>query len=370
MTFDSQNIQITLTKDEQRLILEHCQQLDSEILRKVSLSMQGQVFLTDVELAVLATAVGKNMPGSNPVTRSLVLKLKNVIDQIVDLYAGDEGPDMPFGPSSVFNEAAIEELGGLNTEQVARLIGKRWDDPDSPIKLNRVLTFETVNQTVFFRNARQFIILLSEWQDQPTATAAGNLNRKFVQQAFDAWELTDEQRLTITKYNKVINEQDFFPLHIVRIVCQCAGLIKKRKDRFTVNQKHAALLTDEAAGELYGLLFRTFFQEFNLSYLDSMPELEGIQATFGYTLYRLGVLCDSFQQTDALSEEVFLPMLLEEIDAALGEYMHQESLLHSRVIVPLQLFGLLECKHRGDNTWDIEQVRKTPLFDAFISIQF
>jgi hypothetical protein len=77
MAFDSRNIQITLTKDEQRLILEHCQQLDSEILRKVSLSMQGQIFLTDVEVAVLAQAVGKSMPGSNPVTRSLVVKLKN-----------------------------------------------------------------------------------------------------------------------------------------------------------------------------------------------------------------------------------------------------------------------------------------------------
>lgn len=370
MPFDSQNIQLTLTKDEQRLILEYCQQLDSEILRKVSLSMQGQIFLTDVELAVLAQAVGKNMPGSNPVTRSLFLKLKNQLDQIVDLYAGDEGPMMSFGGSGVPDGAAIEELGGLNTTQAARLIGTRWEDPDSPIKLNRHLAFETVNPSVFFRNARQFLNLLIECRDEPTATATGNLNRKFVRRAFDAWELDEEKRQRILEFNKVINEQDFFPLHIVRIVCQCAGLIKKRKDRFTVNQKHLALLSDESAGELYFSLFKAFFQEFNLAYLDGMPELEGIQATFGYTLFRLGVLCDSCQQADALPEEVFFPMVLEEIDAALGEYRKQEWLLHSRVIVPLELFGLLECTYRGKSTWDIEQVRKTPLFDAFISINF
>ncbi len=282
----------------------------------------------------------------------------------------DEGPMMSFGGSGVPDGAAIKELGGLNTKQVARLIGKRWDDPDSPIKLNRHLAFETVNTSVFFRNARLFLNLLTECRDEPNATATGNLNRKFVRRAFDAWELDEEKRQRILEFNKVINEQDFFPLHIVRIVCQCAGLIKKRKNNFMVSQKHLSLLTDEAAGELYDLLFKAFFQEFNLSYLDGMPELEGIQATFGYTLYRLGTLCDDFQNADELSEYVFFPLVLDEIDASLGEYRKQEWLLHSRVIVPLEKFALLECTYRGKSTWDIEQVRKTPLFDAFISIQF
>ena len=64
MTFDSQNIQITLTKANSVLFLEHCQHWTAKFCGKVSLSMQAGL-LTDVELGSCHSR-RQNMPGSNP----------------------------------------------------------------------------------------------------------------------------------------------------------------------------------------------------------------------------------------------------------------------------------------------------------------
>ena len=90
--------------------------------------------------------------------------------------------------------------------------------------------------------------------------------------------------------NKVINEEDVFPLHIIKNVCQIGKLISRRNKRFTVPKKSQLLLEDEKAGELYFHLFAIYFRRFDLSYCDGFPKLENIQGTFDYTFYIIGNL--------------------------------------------------------------------------------
>ena len=78
---------------------------------------------------VLATAVGKTCPAAirDSLTR---FKLKNQLTRSLTCIRRRRA-GMLFGPP-VSLRAAIEELGGPDTEQVARLIGS-VGRPDSPI---------------------------------------------------------------------------------------------------------------------------------------------------------------------------------------------------------------------------------------------
>ncbi len=73
-------------------------------------------------------------------------------------------------------------------------------------------------------------------------TAAGNLTRDSVSRMIEVFELTDGERRDLHAYRKVINEEDFWTLHIIRVICEVGGLIRKYKKNFHVTKKTATLL--------------------------------------------------------------------------------------------------------------------------------
>ena len=68
---------------------------------------------------------------------------------------------------------------------------------------------------------------------------------------FEEMELDAKDRISTIRCNKVLNEEDVFSLHIIKIVCEIGKLINGRSKRFLVSGKYKNLLADEKAGELY-----------------------------------------------------------------------------------------------------------------------
>ncbi len=66
-------------------------------------------------------------------------------------------------------------------------------------------------------------------------------------------------------------------------------------------------------------------------------------------------------------DKILLPAVINEVNAALSEHMKIEWILRSRILKPLEGFGLLECQYRKKE-WrsEIWEVRKTALFDKFV----
>ncbi|MCJ7483969.1 MAG: hypothetical protein MUO31_13505, partial [Thermodesulfovibrionales bacterium] len=139
------------------------------------------------------------------------------------------------------NAAPDAEMGGLSPDQVSRLIYLSWDDENFPLKFNKKLKLSELKNSVLFANTTTFLKTLIESKNENTATVRGNLNRKFVKLVFDKLIIEEGKKETILKYNKVINETDVFPLHTIRIVCESAGLIHKRKNKFLVQKKYQEL---------------------------------------------------------------------------------------------------------------------------------
>jgi len=184
-------------------------------------------------------------------------------------------------------------------------------------------------------------------------------------------DIDNDDRESVLKYNKVINEDDVFPLHIIRVVCEQIGIIKKKSKKFYVVKKYQTLLSDSKAGELYCLLFYNYFRKFSLGYLDRLSELECIQNTLGYSLYQLGKVCNNYQKVDKLPNKVFLPAVRDEINKNPLLQRFPSWVMTSRIIKPLEEFGLLECQYKKINLRpELNKVKKSKLFDKFVVVKW
>ena len=270
------------------------------------------------------------------------------------------------------NRHPLPELGGLSPDQAFLLHNCGWWADPFPIRLEAELSFEQVGQTQFLHNVRAFLQAVDDFEGAPT-TAKGNLTRAFVAHMLDLLALRPGYLEMMRQVCKVINESDVWPLHIVRAVCQVGGLVRKRKKRFVVTRKARGMLQEDRAGALYHHLFDTMFRQFNLAYLTRVDAVPGIQETVPYELYRIGQLpLGQAHDIEGLVPTVFGPVVRQEIAAYSSQEDTPQWLLEDFLLHPLESFGLVEivARKRKPPSFSREnQVRRLPLFDAFIRFE-
>ena len=375
-------VSIKLSKEEQLHTLQHCELLPSRIYRRIKMATDGTLYLMEGDADILNASLCYTL--QNIKNENIAAIFDRVINRIplsseimehLDRFSNQDCED-PKVSQKIWDEIKEEQRnvpdprrGNLTPEHITRFMDFTWGDAEYPLQFNHNLSLKEVNQSTFFKNTRLFLKKLMEFKDEPTSTVKGNLNRKIVKLMFDEMVLDEEYREFKRKYHKVLNERDVYPLHIIKIVCEVAGLINNHSNKFLIPQKYQNLLSEEQAGELYYLLFETYYKDFDLSYLNRYSEIEGIRATIEFSFYRLSVICNDFQSVDDLYYEVFLPAVLEKIEDELHEYETEGRFVSSRILSPLVGFGLLECKYKQEKYFkSIDQARKTSLFDRFISL--
>jgi hypothetical protein len=261
------------------------------------------------------------------------------------------------------------------------LLGGDWEST-GPLRLNPDLTLADLVGSAFLRNGRHVLSAAAE-RKGIRATAAGNLNRRFVATLLDpaAWPgRVVEETLA---YNKVVNEADLWPLHILRVVLEVAGLLTRRADAFRATRRARELLDDARAGALQTRLFRAFFREFNLAYLTRFgpDEMDPNQRLVPFSLLRLTAVADGWHPGHELAPAL-LPADALADDQRPMDPERQPRDQHERDIVaacsfptvryhllrPLEWFGLLEGRDRPGPlpAFPFRDVRRTPLFDRFI----
>lgn len=270
--------------------------------------------------------------------------------------------------SHAYNRKPQAELDGLSPWQVARLIYGGWDSPDNAIALNRGIPFPELKESRFLKNTRVLLNALQQ-SDGTKATSAGNLNRKFIGEMLDLMEWPAGYLKELRQYNKVVNEEDVWSLHINRVVAQQAGLIRKTRGAFLLTKKGGELCGESCAGELFALLFHAYFRKFNLAHLDRVPECPGIQQTIGYSLYVLHQRAGEWQVIEALAPRLYLPAVSRQIPVSPYGLEFDVFLARTRIIEPLENFGLIQCQYSKEKPVfhpEITRVRKSPLYDQFL----
>jgi len=151
-----------------------------------------------------------------------------------------------------------------------------------------------------------------------------------------------------------------------------AKLLKKQRGYFYVTKKGREMIKEEAAGELYAFLFRIHFSKLCLSYMDTLPESYEFQASIGYSLHMLSETPDDWLEKDWIEDKIMLPQIRELIREQHPKRDFSLDILYRRLLLPLQEFGLVEIEYEDSgNCWEgLKRIRKTPLFDMFLSFDF
>jgi hypothetical protein len=251
---------------------------------------------------------------------------------------------------------------------VRRLLVANWEQPDGLLRLSADLKRSDLAGADFLLNTRVFLSALAQ-EDGAPATATGNLNRAFVSKMFDRLELPDPYRNSIRHVCKVINEVDLWPLHLVRVICECAGLVVRRHKHFQLSKVGRALLPDNQAGALFRKVFLAYFRRFDLHYDFHLRDVPGIQQTMAVILWRLDVVARDWMPVRGLAREILLPGVFLQLHQAMT-YPHdtEEWILAGYILDPLFDLGLIERKTRGQwpSVTETDVIRVTALWRQFI----
>lgn len=268
------------------------------------------------------------------------------------------------------NDSPLDELSGLTPNQAQRLLAAGFGEA-SPLQVVTDLRPDELEGARFVQNSRIFLAALRE-TGGTARTSAGNLNRAFVRRMVEEMRIEDEgvRELLLAR---TIREENFGELHVSRVVLGLAGLWRSRKGQFIPTKAGLDLAEPERIAHLAARIFRTFFGEFNLAYLDGAPDNPGLQHVLPLALWRIGV-----QARDWIDEQAFVDRVLPRVlDRDLDAAPHSRLALipiQTRVIEPLVGFGLLESRRRGPEgtprwKWSTE-VRVTPLYHRMLRFEW
>lgn len=268
------------------------------------------------------------------------------------------------------NRTPLEGLGGISPAQAQALIEEGLDG-DGLLRIAENLSFEDLASSDYLHNARLFLERLRE-TGGAKATTAGNLKRAFVGNMLDAMRLPAGYLEDIHRMNKVVNEEDAWLLHVLRVNLEIAGLIKLRKGTFSLTRQGRAMLPPESASLLMAHLFRTFFGRFNLEYGRRMSGSSGLQPVFPLLLWQTAFRAGAWISVAELARRVLPPRRDPESESR-GEGWKGEALdFQYQILRPLQWFGLMEEERKPEAvgerypSQDSILVRKTILFDRFL----
>jgi hypothetical protein len=175
-------------------------------------------------------------------------------------------------------------------------------------------------------------------------TATGNLSRAVVTEMCKLIEWPDYNQADAFTFNKVINEPDFLPLHVVRQLAQATTLMRTQRGKLIATPLGKSMLGDTKQGALFAILFHLAFWHMDLYYfarglLGSWP-----QADAGIVLWSLPVCADEWQSPEKLTRLCTIPE-----PAMFSETWDRTPYAMEAIILrPLLWFGLLE--HRSEET--------------------
>ncbi|MGH7673421.1 MAG: hypothetical protein ACREMC_11040 [Gemmatimonadales bacterium] len=276
---------------------------------------------------------------------------------------------------AAYNAQPQTDLSGLSPIQMRELLAGDWESR-GPLRLNADLAPAELDASIFLVNARRFVEALLE-AGAVRLTEKGYLPHAFVAVLLDRFRWPGPYLEEVRAVCRVINEADVRPLHITRVVLEIARLVRRRSGAIRVTREGRRLVAEEHVGELFALLFRTYFRGFNLSYVDSLDDASDIQYVVPYALWVVSQLDDRWWPPDALAKRVLPPgvhrAVAQERPDWQGVPLTATYLAMRRLLDPFADFGVLEARPQAVeppqvSAWN--EFRKGSLCDRLLRFEF
>ncbi|MCF6227020.1 MAG: SEC-C domain-containing protein [Xanthomonadales bacterium] len=297
-----------------------------------------------------------------------------VSDEIKELLSGQEFNSIEELQASLAtitenkNVKPQDDFLGLSSDQVFQMLNFPFDSPEL-FKFSEQLPIQPDAPILVLMEG---IISAIDAKGLKATQAKGNLPQKLCR---DVWSnyINLYPDHVLASFHSVNKEDDFFELHVMRIVLELAGFLRKTKGRFYVTNKYKKIASKFGLKGLYPIIFETYCKEFNWAYWDRYSDAPFIQQSFLFTLYMLKQYGEEMVATKVY-ENNFLrafPMVINEMEQS--TYSTPEKDLrrcyyyraHKRFLV---FFGLAELEVTKTDSFLVDKckIKKTPLFDAVI----
>ncbi len=270
------------------------------------------------------------------------------------------------------NQTAQDDFLVLSSEQVYRMLHFAYNTPE---------LFQFAEQLPIEPDApilmlMQGIISAIDDKGLQATKARGGLPQKLCREIWDDYSklYADD---TFASFHKVNKEEDFFELHVTRVILELAGFLRKTKGRFYVTKKYQKIARKSGLKGLYPIIFKTYCREFNWGYWDHYSDVPFIQQSFLFTLYLLKQHGEKMTFTSVYEDDFLraFPIVVDEMEGS--SYSTPEEDLrrcyYSRACKCFLVFlGLAELEViKNDKHYDHKyKIKKTPLFDAVVHFNF
>src|SRR6202011_4342898 len=196
-------------------------------------------------------------------------------------------------------------------------------------------------------------------------TATGNLSRAVVDEMCGSIECPNYDKDELFRYQKVVNEPDFLPLHFVRILTQSAKLFRTYRGKLIPTPLGRRMLAAEQHGPLQALLFHVALWHLNLAYFDRYALESWPLTQVGVILWSLSASAHDWLPRETLTRLCTSPV----IDVLEWEWDLGSSAMEAPILRPRLLFGLLESRtepRSATEVMDRRLYRKASLFDRLV----
>lgn len=197
-------------------------------------------------------------------------------------------------------------------------------------------------------------------------TATGNLSRAVVAEMRKLIEWPGYDQADAFRLHKVINEPDFLPLHIVRLLSEAANLAQIRRGKLIATPFGKTMLNEAQQGSLPAILFHLALWRMDLGYFGRGLLGTWPQSDAGVVLWSLSVCASDWQTSEKLTRLCTIP----EPAMLSGTWDRTPYAMEARILRPLLWFGLLE--HRSEKIAESRFgehhfYRKAALFDRMLT---
>jgi len=197
-------------------------------------------------------------------------------------------------------------------------------------------------------------------------TATGNLSRAVVAEMRKLIEWPGYDQADAFRLHKVINEPDFLPLHIVRLLSEAANLAQIRRGKLIATPFGKTMLNEAQQGSLLAILFHLALWRMDLGYFGRGLLGTWPQSDAGVVLWSLSVCASDWQTSEKLTRLCTIP----EPAMLSGTWDRTPYAMEARILRPLLWFGLLE--HRSEKIAESRFgehhfYRKAALFDRMLT---
>src|SRR6516165_9801312 len=233
----------------------------------------------------------------------------------------------------------VEPAWTLLTFESLRALRREPSAAQTAIRIANDLSVGEIAASPVARNTLILLLQAIERSGLPL-TATANLSRAVVAEMRKLIEWPNYDQADTFRFNKVINEPDFLPLHVVRQLAQAATLVRAQRGKLVATPLGKSMLSEQ--GSLLAILFHLAFWHMDLGYfgrglLGSWP-----QADVGVVLWSLSFFFNDSATTEKLTRLCTIPepaMFSETWDRT-------PYAMEAKILRPLLWFGLLE--HRSE----------------------